>query len=155
MHGSLEDIDPPWSIVKNFVYEFLSLLCDLNGTDTREHALIKMLMIEVERTPVIYFSVMAVITLLVLSFVTFVLISHIYHRLEKQDLNIWKLSNDKKSLEVANADLRNENQSLKSGINVREVHFISIIALLSAQQLHFVQVLKPLQPKRFLSLHLE
>ena len=54
---------------------------------------------------------MAVITLLVLSFVTFVLISHLYHRLEKQDLKIWKLSNDKKSLEVANAELRNENQS--------------------------------------------
>ena len=37
---------------------------------------------------------------------------------------------------------RRELRTLKSRINVREVHFISIIALLSAQQLHFVQVLK-------------
>ena len=36
-----------------------------------------------------------------------------------------------------------------------KVHSISIIAFLSAQQLHFVQVLKPLQLNGFLSVHLE
>ena len=46
---------------------------------------------------------------------------------------------------------RREIRTLKIRINVREVHSISIIAFLSAQQLHFVQV----QLNGFLSVHLE